>query len=113
MNRFLSFKRLSILFVAVFAVMAGGTLLAQHFWIAPEQKCEKSGQWWYAEEGRCVTPIYIPNITKRAPGVTRAQASDEQNRELLVIEDRLEVEKAAREAAVVRDREALRAKMGQ
>ena len=107
MNRFLTMKRLSLMFFALFAVLVTGTLLVQRFWIEPEQKCESQGRWWYAEESRCVTPTYLPDITGRAAGVSRAEASDQQNRELLVIEKRLADEKAARAAATVRDRKAL------
>ena len=105
MTRFLTMKRLSLLFFSIFGVLVAGTLLVQRFWIAPAERCEKGGQWWYAAEGRCVTPIYIPDITKRAPGVSRAEASNEQNRELLTIEARLKAEKAARDAATARERE--------
>ena len=109
MNRFLTMKRLSLMFFALFAVLVTATLLAQRFWIEPEEKCENQGRWWYAEERRCVTPTYLPDITGRPEGVSRAEASDQKNRELLVIEKRLAEEKAARAAATVRDRKALTA----
>ena len=108
MNRLLSFKRLSFLFGATFLVLVGGTVLVQRFWIDPVEKCETSGRWWYAEENRCVTPTYLPNITKRAPGVSRAEASAQQNRERVEIEHRLALEKKARDAEVERQRDALR-----
>ncbi len=66
--------------------------------------CEQSGRWWYEEGRECVQPIYLPDITGRPAGATRAEASDEQNRELLAIEDRLAAERAARVAATERDR---------
>lgn len=44
--------------------------------------------------------------------MTRAEASDEQNRELIVIEDRLAAERAARAAATERDRADYAAKTG-
>jgi len=112
MTRFLTMRRLSLLFFGIFGVLVAGTLLVQRFWIAPAERCEKGGQWWYAEERRCVTPIYIPDITKRAPGVSRAEASNEQNRELLEIEARLKAEKAARDAATARERADFAAKQG-
>ena len=112
MNRFLTMKRLSLLFVALFGVSVAGVLTYQHFRIDPERKCEKSGQWWYAEENRCLTPLYLPDITGRAEGVTRAEASNEQNRELLEIEARLKAEKAARDAATARERADFAAKQG-
>ena len=112
MNRFLTMRRLSILFFGLFAVLVAGAFAFQRFYVAPEQKCEGQGRWWYAEEQRCVTPTYLPDITGRPEGVTRAEASDQQNRELLAIEDRLAAEKAARIAATERDRADYAAKTG-
>lgn len=107
MHRLLTFRRLSVIFLALFAVLTAGVLVAQRFWIDPVERCEGSGSWWFAEERRCVTPIYIPDITGRAEGVTRAQASAEKNRELAVEERRAVQEKAALGAEVRRQREAL------
>ncbi|WGM32872.1 hypothetical protein [Brevundimonas sp. NIBR11] len=112
MNRFLTMRRLSILFGALFAVLALGAVAYQRFYVAPEDACTRSGRWWYEEGRECVQPIYLPDITGRPAGVTRAQASDEQNRELLQIEDRLAAEKAARAAATERDRADYAAKTG-
>jgi len=107
MNRLLSFRRLSLIFLCLFAVLVGGTLLVQRFWLDPVTKCEEKGSWWFAEEKRCVTPVYIPDITKRAPGVSRAEASEARNRELAAIESRAIQEKAARAAETARQRAAL------
>ena len=104
MNRFLTMKRLSLMFVVLFGLSVSGMLAYQHFRIDPERKCEKSGQWWFAEENRCLTPLYLPDITGRPEGVSRAEASNEQNRELLEIEARLAQEKAARDAFIARER---------
>ncbi len=112
MNRFLTMRRLSILFFGLFAVLAGGAFAFQNFYVAPADKCEQSGRWWYAEGRECVQPIYLPDITGRPAGVTRAEASNEQNRELIVIEDRLAAERAARTAATERDRADYAAKTG-
>ncbi|WP_428151469.1 hypothetical protein [Brevundimonas sp.] len=112
MNRFLTMRRLSILFFGLFAVFVAGAFAFQRFYVAPADRCEQSGRWWYEEGRECVQPIYLPDITKRPAGVTRAQASDEQNRELLAIEDRLAAEKAARTAATERDRADYAAKTG-
>ncbi len=98
MHRLMSMKRLSLMFVAVFAVLAGATLAYQTWWAAPGDRCEAGGRWWWAEERRCVQPVSLAEITGRPSGVTRAQASDAKNRELLQIEDRLAAEKAARAA---------------
>jgi hypothetical protein len=104
MNRFLTIRRLSILFFSLFAVLVAGVFVFQRFYVAPAEKCVQSGLWWYAEGRECVQPIYLPDITGRPAGVSRAEASDLQNRELLVIEDRLAAERAARLAATERDR---------
>ena len=112
MNRLLTMRRLSILFFGIFAVLVAGAFAFQRFYVAPADQCEQSGRWWYAEGRECVQPIYLPDITGRPAGVTRAEASDEQNRELLAIEDRLEAERAARAAATERDRADYEAKTG-
>lgn len=112
MNRFLTMRRLSILFIGMFAVLAAGAFAYQRFYVAPEDACTQSGRWWYEEGRECVQPIYLPDITGRPAGVTRAEASNQQNRELLAIEDRLAAEKAARTAATARDRADYLAKTG-
>ena len=99
MNRFLSMKRLGILFVSLFAVITTGTLTFQHFWMEPEIKCANQGQWYFAEEKRCVTPIYIPRITGRAPGVSRIEASEANIREVV----KAEGDAARRDAANAAD----------
>ena len=109
MNRFLTFQRLGVLFVLTFGLLALGAVAFQRFQVEPEQRCATKGQWWYEEERRCVTPIYLPDITGRPEGVTRAQASDQKNRELLQIERNLAEQRAARDAEVERQRQALAA----
>ncbi len=112
MNRFLTMRRLSILFFGLFAVLVAGAFAFQTFYVAPADKCEQTGRWWYAEGRACVQPISIAEITGRPIGVTRAEASNEKNRELIVIEDRLAAERAARTAATDRDRADYAAKTG-
>ena len=107
MHRLLTMKRLSVLFLATFAVLVGGVFVYQALVVAPEERCERRGGWWDAERGFCATPISIAEITGRPIGVSRAEASDAKNRELLEIEDRLAAAKAARDAEVARQREAL------
>lgn len=94
MHRLLTMRRLSIMFLSLFAVATAGMLTYQHFRIDPERKCAKNGQWYFAEEGRCVTPIYIPEITKRAPGVSREEASRQRNAEVYRLEEEVRREKA-------------------
>ena len=113
MSRFLTMRRLTILFGGMFVVLVLGAVAFQRFYVAPADQCEQSGRWWYEEGRECVQPIYIPDITKRPAGVTRAEASNKQNRELLAIEDRLAAERAARTAATERDRADYAAKTGQ
>ena len=102
MIRFLTMRRLSILFVALFVVALVGLFGFQHLYVDPEKKGEANGQWWY--EGSCVTPLYLPDITGRPEGVSRAEASAESNRDLVALEDQLKAEKAARQAQTNRDR---------
>ena len=112
MNRFLTTRRLSILFFGLFAVCVAGAFAFQRFYVAPADACAQSGRWWYEEGRECVQPIYLPDITGRPAGVTRAEASNEQNRQLLAIEDRLAAERVARAAATERDRADYAAKTG-
>lgn len=94
MHRLLTMRRLSIMFLGLFAVATAGMLTYQHFRIDPERKCAKDGQWYFAEEGRCVTPVYIPEITNRAAGVSREEASRERNAEVYKLEEDFRREKA-------------------
>ncbi|MCA3700147.1 hypothetical protein [Brevundimonas sp.] len=107
MRRFLTFPRLMLLFSVMFALSVGGLMLFNQLWVAPERACEESGRWWYPQERQCLTPIYLPDITGRPAGVTRQEASDEANRELLAIEERLAAEREARDTAIRQQREAL------
>ena len=107
MHRLLTMKRLSVLFLATFAVLVGGVFAWQALVVAPGERCEASGRGWDAGSGICAQPISIAEITKRPIGQSRAEASDAKNRELLEIEDRLAAARAARNAEVKRQREAL------
>ncbi|MBW8304055.1 MAG: hypothetical protein K0M78_08955 [Brevundimonas sp.] len=107
MHRLLTMKRLSVLFLATFAVLLGGVFAWQALVVAPEERCEQGGGWWDRESGICARPISIAEITGRPDGQSRAEASDAKNRELIALEDRMAAAKAARDAEVVRQREAL------
>ncbi len=107
MHRLLTMKRLSVLFLASFAVLVAGVFVYQALVVAPGERCEAGGGWWDAERGLCATPISIAEITGRPNGQSRAEASDAKNRELIELEDRLDAAKAARNAEVERQREAL------
>lgn len=112
MKRFLTFPRLSMLFLGVFGVMLAGIFVLQSYWVDPGERCEAAGKWYDIESRVCAQPIYIPDITGRPAGVTRAEASAEKNRDLV----RLEAEAAARQQAVnaevAREKAALAQKAG-
>ena len=107
MHRLLTMKRLSVLFLTIFAVLLGGVFAYQALVVAPGDRCEASGRWWDPSTGVCAQPISIAELTKRPIGQSRAEASHEKNRELIQIEDRLKAERAARNAEVERQRAAL------
>ena len=109
MTRFLTMKRLGILFGFLFAVALAGVFTYQHFVVDPEDKCVAEGRWWYAEGRECVTPTYLPDITGRPAGMSRAEASNAKNRELIEIERGLAAEKAARQLATEKARAELKA----
>lgn len=105
---YLSFKRLAFLFLAIFAVLAVGVVAFERFWVAPGDRCEAEGGWYDIESRTCATPIYIPDITGREPGESRAEASRRQNAELVQIERRIAAREAARREAVEAERERVR-----
>ena len=107
MHRLLTMKRLSVLFLAIFAVLVGGVFAWQALVVAPGERCEAGGGWWDAGSGICARPISIAEITQRPIGQSRAEASDAKNRELLQVEDSLAAAKAARDADAARQRAAL------
>lgn len=107
MHRLLTMKRLSVIFLATFAVLVGGVFAYQALVVAPEERCERGGGWWDGEGDVCATPISIAEITQRPIGQSRAEASAAKNRELVEIEGRLAAAKAARDAEVRRQREEL------
>ncbi|HYC68587.1 hypothetical protein [Brevundimonas sp.] len=109
MHRLLTMKRLSVLFLASFAVLVAGVFVYQALVVAPGDRCERGGGWWDGASGVCATPISIAEITRRPTGQSRAEASHAKNRELIQIEDRLKAQKAARDADAARQRRALEA----
>ena len=60
----------------------------------------------------CAQPVYIPDITKRPEGMTRAEASAEANRDLVKLEDQIAADKRARAAATEAERERVKALQG-
>ena len=109
MHRLLTMKRLSVLFLATFAVLLGGVFAWQALVIAPEDRCEAGGGWWDREGETCARPISVAEKIEELKGLSRAQASAQRNRELVQIEDQLKAQKAARDADAERQRRVLAA----
>ena len=109
MQRLLTMKRLSVLFLGIFAVLMGGMFAWEALVVAPGDRCEADGGWWDRETSICARPISIAEVTGRPIGQSRAEASDAKNRELIAIEDQLAAAKAARDADAERQRIALEA----
>ena len=109
MHRLLSMKRLSILFLSIFAVLLAGMFAYERLVVAPGDRCEAGGKWWDPETRVCAQPISIAEITGRPNPGERAAASAEKNRELVAIEDSLAARKRARDADANRQRAALAA----
>jgi hypothetical protein len=109
MHRLLTMKRLSILFLSIFAVLLAGMFAYERLVVAPGDRCEAGGKWWDPETRVCAQPISIAEITGRPNPGERAAASAEKNRELVAIEDSLAARKRARDADADRQRAALAA----
>ena len=109
MHRLLSMKRLSILFLSIFAVLLAGMFAYERLVVAPGDRCEAGGKWWDPETRVCAQPISIAEIPGRPNPGERAAASAEKIRELVAIEDSLAARKRARDADADRQRAALAA----
>jgi hypothetical protein len=109
MKRFLSTRRLVILFLSLFALVTLGLFAFQRFWMDPADRCVAQGYWYDMESRICAQPIYIPDITGRPAGVSRAEASAEGNQELVKLENQVAAEKRARAAATQAERERVQA----
>ncbi|MDP3657016.1 MAG: hypothetical protein Q8R45_08645 [Brevundimonas sp.] len=109
MHRLLTMKRLSILFLSVFAVLMAGMFAYESLVVAPGDRCEAGGKWWDPQGRECAQPISIAEITGRPNPGERAAASAAKNRELVAIEDRLAAEQRARDVDADRQRVALAA----
>ena len=91
------------------AVTLAGVFVLQRFWVDPGERCSAKGYWYDLETRICAQPIYIPDITGRPAGTTRAEASNKANQELLVLEDQVNAQKRARAAATEAERERVNA----
>jgi hypothetical protein len=112
MNRFLTFPRLSMIFIGVFGVVLAGIFVLQAVWVSPGERCEARGDWYDIESRTCATPIYLPDITGRPAGVSRAEASNAKNRELIQLEAQVAEQRRAVDAAVAKERQELKAREG-
>lgn len=108
MHRLLTMKRLSVLFLSIFAVLVAGVVAYENMVVAPGDRCEAGGQWWDPETRVCAQPISIAETGRPDPG-ERAAASAAKNRELVAIEDSLAAQRRARDADADRQRAALAA----
>ncbi|TAJ65260.1 hypothetical protein [Brevundimonas sp.] len=109
MHRLLTMKRLSVLFLSIFAVLLAGMFAYENLVVAPGDRCETGGKWWDPETRICAQPISIAEITGRPNPGERAAASAAKNRELVAIEDSLALQQAARDVDRERQRAALAA----
>ena len=109
MKRFLTFPRLAMIFFGLFGITVVGIFALQDYWVAPGKRCEAAGKWYDMDNRICAQPISIAQITGRPIGVSRAQASEEKNRELVRIESELAAQDRARAAEVERQKAALAA----
>ena len=109
MHRLLTMKRLSVLFLSIFAVLLAGMIAYENLVIAPGDRCEEGGKWWDPRGRVCAQPVSIAEITGRPNPGERAAASAEKNRELVAIEDSLAAQQKARDADADRQRAALAA----
>lgn len=104
MKRFLTIRRLSIMFFGAFAVLVVGIFVFQRYWMDPGDRCTAKGYWYDLETRICAQPIYIPDITGRPAGVSRAEASAQANEELVKLEDQVAADRRARVAATEAER---------
>ncbi len=109
MHRLLTMKRLSVLFLSIFAVLMAGMFAYEKLVVAPGDRCEAGGKWWDPQTKVCAQPISIAEITGRPNPGERAAASAEKNRELVAIEASLASQQRARDADAERQRVALAA----
>ncbi len=71
----LTIDRMKWIFLGLFAVGCVAVWLYHLLWVWPEDRCEAARRWWDPETRICAQPIYIPNITGRAEGESREDAS--------------------------------------
>ena len=109
MKRFLTIRRLSFIFFSLFAVTLAGLFVLQRFWVDPGERCAAKGYWYDIETRICAQPVYVPDITKRPEGMSRAEASAAANRDLVKLEDQIAADKRARAAATEAERKRVQA----
>lgn len=109
MHRLLTFRRLSAMFLGLFAISIVGLLVYENLVRIPGRRCEEQGRWWDPQSRTCAQPIAIAEITGRPNGVSREEASRQKNRELVSIERQLAENEKAVAADADRQRAALQA----
>lgn len=70
-----SIPRLKWIFLGLFVVGCAAVWVYHLMWVWPQDRCEAAGRWWDSSTRVCAQPIYIPDITGRAPGESRQDAS--------------------------------------
>lgn len=68
-----TFGRLRLIFFGIFLFGAVAISIYQWFWVRPRVACEARGRWWDNETRACGVPVWVPDLTGRAPpaGVKR------------------------------------------
>jgi hypothetical protein len=108
-----SMKRLSLLFLVLFALALGGVRLYDHLVMEPAERCVREGGWYDEESRVCARPVYLPDITNRAPGESREEASRRQNQEMVRQEREYVARQQALEEAKRRDADEQRQRLQQ
>jgi hypothetical protein len=65
MKRFLTFPRLSMIFLGLFGIAVAGVFAVQAYWVTPGERCEAAGKWYDMDNRICAQPISIAQITGR------------------------------------------------
>jgi hypothetical protein len=66
-----SINRLKIIFMGIFAVAVVAIWTYELLWVWPAKDCAKAGGEWDGGQRICATPIFIPSLTGRPPGMSR------------------------------------------
>jgi hypothetical protein len=64
-------QRMAVAFAAAFAVCCVAVAVYEVLWVMPAKRCLENNGWWDPATRLCGTPIYIPDLTHRAPGAPK------------------------------------------